>query len=326
MQGHSESPRLWDKHVDAILCKCGLVATIHKPCLYSGSVQDKRVILKHQVDDFAISAPNKQMANILLDMIDDRLMIPMKRQGFINMYIRIVVLQMQQYIKISCISYITKICEKYLMSWMCNLTSTDDRPTPLPTDPTWMKKFNAATRDPDPKIQAKSAKTLGLSYRSGVCKLIWAMTTCRPDLAYASVKLSQSNACPHDHHFHGVKHFMKYLYSTCDDGIYFWRTAPCIKFKEGPIPCINSNKQDLLLNERPEYDANVLHAYADLDWATFVETCQLFGGTCIRLVGGTIAYKLKFQPTVAGSSTEAKVMAAYDTGKMILFVHSILWD
>jgi hypothetical protein len=47
---------------------------------------------------------------------------------------------------------------------------------------------------------------------------------------------------------------------------------------------------------------------------------------CIRLAGGTIAYKCKFQPTVAGSSTEAKFMAACNVGKMILFVQSILWD
>ena len=37
-------------------------------------------------------------------------------------------------------------------------------------------------------------------------------------------------------------------------------------------------------------------------------------------------YKCKFQPTVAGSSTEAEFMAAYDAGKMILFIRSVLWD
>ncbi len=46
----------------------------------------------------------------------------------------------------------------------------------------------------------------------------------------------------------------------------------------------------------------------------------------MRLAGNTIAYKTKFQPTVAGLSTEAEFMAAYDAGKMILFVQSILWD
>ena len=82
----------------------------------------------------------------------------------------------------------------------------------------------------------------------------------------------------------------------------------------------------LLLDQRPEYDANVLHAYTDSDWASCIKTRRSFGGSCIRLAGGMIAYKSKFQPTVAGSSTEAEFMAAYDTGKMILFVRSVLWD
>ena len=66
--------------------------------------------------------------------------------------------------KISSKSFIEKICEKYLTTWMQNFTSTDDRPTPLPTDPMWYKKFNAATGDPDPKIQAKLAQKMQLTY------------------------------------------------------------------------------------------------------------------------------------------------------------------
>ncbi len=214
MQGHPEFPRLWEKHADAILRECGLTPTVHEPCLYSGMVNGQRVIFKRQVDDFAIAAPNEITANILFDMIDDKLTIPMKRQGFLDMYNGIDVIQTRHYIKILCTSYINKICKNYLQTWMRNFTSTDDRPTPLPSDPAWMKKFNAATGDPDAKAQAKLAKTMDISYRSGVGELIWAMTTCRPDMAYVEVKLFQANACPHEHHFHGVKHALKYLYST----------------------------------------------------------------------------------------------------------------
>ncbi len=69
-----------------------------------------------------------------------------------------------------------------------------------------------------------------------------------------------------------------------------------------------------------------MHAYADSDWATCAKTWCLFGGAIIQLAGSTIAYKSKFQPMVAGSSTEAKYMAAHDTGMMILFVQSVQWD
>ncbi len=78
MQGHPESPRLWDKHADAILQECGLVPTVHEPCLYSGLIENKRVIFMRQVDDFAVAAPDERTVSFLLDMIDDKLTIPMK--------------------------------------------------------------------------------------------------------------------------------------------------------------------------------------------------------------------------------------------------------
>ncbi len=103
-------------------------------------------------------------------------------------------------------------------------------------------------------------------------ELIWAMTTCRPDLAYASVKLSQANTCPHELHFHGLKHALKYLSNSRDNGLYFWRTKPQMELQEGPIPTIKSNRQDILLENCPQFDATVAHAYADSDWATCIKT------------------------------------------------------
>ena len=93
-----------------------------------------------------------------------------------------------------------------------------------------------------------------------------------------------------------------------DDGLYFWQTKPRTELPKGPIPPINRNWKDILLDNHPQFDASTIHAYADSDWATCVKTRRLFGGTCIRLAGGTIAYKCKFQPTVAESSTEVEFM------------------
>jgi hypothetical protein len=46
MQGHPESPRLWEKHADAILRNLGLTPTVHEPCIYLGCVAGKRIIFK----------------------------------------------------------------------------------------------------------------------------------------------------------------------------------------------------------------------------------------------------------------------------------------
>lgn len=326
MQGHPESPRLWEKHVDSILRDIGLTPTTHEPCLYSGIINGERVILMRQVDDFAIATQNADTANILLDEIDERLSIPLKRQGLIDIFNGINVTQTKHYVKIDCHTYISKFCTKYCDSWMGNMHITEDRPTPLPTDPTWLRKFNAAEGSSDPKEQARLSKQMQINYRAGVGELIWAMTTCRPDIGYASVKLSQANSKPHEHHYHGLKHAIKYLYATKDDGIYYWRTAARNDLPEGPPPRINSNKSDLLLQDRPQHDATVAFAYADSDWATCIKTRRSFTGACIFLAGGVIAYKTKFQLTVALSSTEAEFMAACDVGRMCLMIRSILWD
>jgi hypothetical protein len=191
------------------------------------------------------------------------------------------VTQTCHYIKINCHTYISKFCEKYLDSWLGKVPLTANRPTPLPTDPTWLKKFNATIGPTDPSKQAKLASKMQIKYRAGVRELIWAMTTCCPDIAFTSVKLSQSNSAPAEHHYHGLKHAIRYVYITCDDGIYFWRTSPCLDLPDGPLPRVNSNNNDLLLNDRPNHDATIAVAYGDSDWATCVKTHLLFSGICI---------------------------------------------
>ena len=93
---------LWEKHVDAILRNIGLTTTVHEPCLYLGIIQGKHVIFKWQGDNFAITAPDERTVNILFDMIDDEHRIPMKCQGYLDMYNIVDVLQAKNYIKISC--------------------------------------------------------------------------------------------------------------------------------------------------------------------------------------------------------------------------------
>lgn len=279
-----------------------------------------------QVDNFAIAAPEARTADILMDLIDDKLKIPIKRQGYLDMYNGVDIQQTRYYIKISLKTYVDKNFEPYFATWMKTVYPTPARLTPLPSDHAWLKKFNAAVGDPDEKVQAQLAKSMQLNYRAGVGELIWAMTTCRTDLAFASIKLLQSNSCPHGLHFHGLKHALKYLYASWEDGIYFWCTSPRLELPEGPVPTVISNKQDILLENRSQFDAHIAHAYSDPDWETCTKTRRSFSGICIWLDGGTIAYKWKFQPTVAGLSTKAEFMAAYDTGKMILFVRSVLCD
>ena len=326
MQGHPESPRLWEKHADRILRKIGFTPTHHEPCLYTGIINGERVIFKRQVDDFAVACDTEATANHIFDLLDEELSIPIKRQGLLTMFNGVDVLQTKDYIKISSETYLTRVGEKYLDTWMKKGYMTRNRPTPLPSNPDWQRAFNDAKGDPDPKVQAKLAKKEGVKYRSLIGEMIYAMATTRPDVAYPCVKLSQSNTAPSDIHYNGAKSTFRYLYETRNDGIYYWRTKEVDLPRIDPPNLIRSNKQDLLMEGRPEHGATDLHSYADSDWATCPKTRRSFGGACIRLAGGTVGYKCKFQPTVATSSTHAEFMSAHDAARQNLYLRSVMWD
>jgi hypothetical protein len=85
---------------------------------------------------------------------------------------------------------------------------SDIRPTPLPSDPDWLRNFNTAVGSDNPKEVATLEKSMQIKYHGGVGKLIWALTTCRFDIAFTSVKLSQSNSLswPQKRHPISIQH------------------------------------------------------------------------------------------------------------------------
>lgn len=66
LQGHPESPRLWEKHIDRILRKLQFQPTTHDPCLYHRNVEGKHVLFLRQVDDFAIAARDPDDAHAII--------------------------------------------------------------------------------------------------------------------------------------------------------------------------------------------------------------------------------------------------------------------
>jgi hypothetical protein len=188
-----------------------------------------------------------------------------------------------------------------------------------------MKTFLSACGDPNPAVQSRLSSSMGFGYQLGIGESIYALVICCLDISYAVVHCTQNNICLAEIHYHAVKHILKYLYLTKEDGIHNWCSILNNSLPAADPPPINSMGHDLLLNGRPVHDAFALHGFVDLDWATCLKTCHSFTGVCIHIAGDTIAYKSKIQPTVAQSSTEAKFMGAMDFGPLILFICSVLW-
>jgi hypothetical protein len=155
MQGHPESPRLWERHVDGILRKAlNFKPTIHEPCLYSGVVEGERVLFLRQVDDFNVAAPTERIANIVYDTIDEHLTMPLKRMGLVTLFNGMDITQSRHYIKLHCTTYIERICEKYLNDWLKDAKISADRPLPFPTRDEFLKQLLEEVGDPDLTKQA----------------------------------------------------------------------------------------------------------------------------------------------------------------------------
>ncbi len=99
-----------------------------------------------------------------MDLIDDKLCIPIKRQGYLDMYNGVDILQTKHYIKLSVKTFINKVFESHIATWIKTCYPMPSRSTPLPSNQTWLKKFNAAIGDPVAKVQSQLAKSMQLTY------------------------------------------------------------------------------------------------------------------------------------------------------------------
>ena len=63
-----------------------------------------------------------------------------------------------------------------------------------------------------------------------------------------------------------------------------------------------------------------IHSYVDSDWGNDKAHRRSVTGMAHMLAGGVIAYKSKYQATVALSSTGAEFTAAAEAGKTVLYL------
>jgi hypothetical protein len=89
----------------------------------------------HEVDDFAVAAPNAKTSDMLMDLKDEKISIPIKRQSYLDMYNGINIYQTCHYIKLDVKTFIEKVFNRHIATWMKTSYPTPNRSTPLPLQP-----------------------------------------------------------------------------------------------------------------------------------------------------------------------------------------------
>ena len=315
LQGHPESPRLWAKLIDNIIVKLGFRACKHEPCLYHHpAYKNNEIYFIRQVDDFAIGCKDKKVAEEIIDIIDEHMTIKIKHLGVITRFNGVDITQTRNYIKISNETYFKKILEdKHPPK-----KPPHEYPIPMNPDPAFNRLIEESTTLTD-KERDEVEKQYGFSYRQGVGELIYGMVTCRPDISFPLIKLSQYSAAPSTLHFEALQVLFDYIRATPSDGIYFWRETPRMDLPLAPSPT-SKDPNNYTPTTRQQDSSTNTRATVDSDYANDSTHRKSVTGIAIKIAGGAVFYKTNFQSTVALSSTEAEFIAACEAAKVILYL------
>ena len=147
--------------------------------------------------------------------------------------------QTKHYIKLNNPSYIKKIIQEH--QWMVEGIPTANCPIPMSEDKDYLRQLESAELPSTEEQRIALQVEMKFNYRQAIGELIYAMVTCRPDISFPLIKLSQYSANPARMHYEAVINIFRYLNATIDDGLLYWRTSPMKDLPDGPIPKVYSD-------------------------------------------------------------------------------------
>ena len=332
LQGHPESGRLWEAHINEILTspELNFKTTTHDRTIYTASFDGEQVYLLRQVDDFALACTNKDLADKIYDIIGTKLQLPKEdkppfsKMGLIDDFNGIDVQQTDSYIKLSCGTYIDRLVTSHGWKEEKRIKNIAKTISPLNSEALKQVHTQKGPLEGTPEHRALEDKH-GFGHRTLLGEMMYAHVTCRPDIGYAITLLSKFSSSPSEYHYACLKNVARYLRATKDWGIQFSR--PCVSndpelSKSEPPQAIRQ------VDKLPSYPESIsqgkLIGFVDAAYANDLEKRRSTTGYVFTYSGGAIVYRSKTQSLTALSSTEAEFIAAVTASKTAKYIRSVL--
>ena len=120
------------------------------------------------------------------------------------------------------------------------------------------------------------------------------MITCRPDISYPPIKLSQYSNNPAEEYYNAAKQIFKYIKATRTEGMYFWRKDPCNDLADLPLP--KATKQTHQVDPSTYCDEpTLIHGAVDSDWAGDKTTANLLQALSSNILAAPFISKQNFK-------------------------------
>ncbi|CAM8997347.1 unnamed protein product [Rhodiola kirilowii] len=167
-----------------------------------------------------------------------------------------------------------------------------------------LKKFNclncspvSTPMDPNMKLLPNTGDAVSqLGYSQVIGCLMYAMTSTRPDIAYAVGKLSRYTSNPSTYHWEAIRRVLKYLKGTINYGLVY-----------AGFP-------------------SVLEGYSDASWITNLEDHSSTSGWVFLLEGGAISWASKKQTCITSSTMESEFIALAAAGKEAEWLRNLVHE
>ena len=274
LYGLKQSPALWYKHLSSTLSDLGLEPVPGIECIFTNEF----MILFFFVDDIAVLYHRKDTKHVDEFQAKFFQAYEMRYLGELQWFLGIRIDRDRSTRSLSLCqdSYIDKILTKFKID-----TSIRNPRSPIPY-------FEKLFKNPD----QSSAEDI-LLYQQMVGSINFAAVVTRPDISYATSKLSEYLTNPAIQHLNAAKQLLLYLHHTKHYSISF-----------------NPNLDD---------PKTIFLGSSDASYADDVNTRHSSQGYCFRLFGGMIDWKATKQKTVTTSSTEAELLAISQAAKEFLW-------
>ncbi|GJU50151.1 zinc finger, CCHC-type containing protein [Tanacetum coccineum] len=275
LYGLKQAPKQWHQKFDEVVLSSGFLLNQSDKCVYSKFDNfGKGVIICLYVDDMLIFGTDQNQVDKTKKFLSSRF--SMKDMGEADVILGINIKRENKGIVITQSHYIKKILKKF--------NREDCSPVSTPIDP--VEKLKPNTGKPVDQLE----------YSRAIGCLMYAMTSTRPDIAYAVGRLSRFTSNPSRQHWQAITRVFKYLKGTMNYGLSY------IGYP------------------------SVLEGYSDASWINHVEDSSCTSGWVFLLGGGAISWASKKQTCITGSTMESEFVALAAAGKEAEWLRNLIHE